>query len=542
MDFLRRYRVKQDYDAGIACIDGLGKMNFIRRSDFVGFIKLTHNIRILPNQEVSAPVDISGSNPTKTGKLKQLTLPLRELEIVGFDLQKCGGEKPRVKLINRGQTTLNLKPHVPIAMLARDNQVDRAREKEGGEDTSVATSEGEGSEVITSSSFPSPLYHETERRGPRSKMFLDKGVGDDTIFSYDTMLNDNDTFTVATNTSTRPQCKKYVDRGVGEDTRRNDNTELKNINSITNASTVDVSTNTVATNIYDFSALIAPQCESSDHKNNSIIFDTLWCSHRDVKDDVKETGKYTSRQNIDFSALVAPQWSSRNNENNMFDTPLCSHRNDYSDVINDNNINEAGAPRWCSDIGGAVAPRWSSRTSETNIFYSTDHLAERVLVNTSKHTITRTEKNMGKKWPIQTDLDRTFSFNQKIKSEDVTRIVGGKIRVQNNYAAQISLPTPLECDIRLDSNPVIPAKIPPGNKLLFSKGSEPNIMHNNNSNNNDDDPNITLNHLWQVNSNNNKKYDRCNLQTPDWCPINVDLNPSSATRAPSRALTNEQEN
>src|SRR6266516_3511984 len=244
MDFLRRYRVKQDYDAGIACIDGLGKMNFIRRSDFVGFIKLTHNIRILPNQEVSAPVDISGSNPTKTGKLKQLTLPLRELEIVGFDLQNCGGEKPRVKLINRGQTTLNLKPHVPIAMLARDNQVDRAREIEGGEDTSVATSEGEGSEGVTSSSFPSPLYHETEMRGARPKMFLDKGVGDDTIFSYDTMLNGNDTFTVATNTSTGPQCKKYVDRGVGEDTIFDNNKEYLNIslkqltNHNTNESTV----------------------------------------------------------------------------------------------------------------------------------------------------------------------------------------------------------------------------------------------------------------------------------------------------------------
>ena len=67
MKFLRAYKIQPNSDTGKIKIDGLGQINFVRRSKFLGYVRLAQRVRLMPNRIFVAHVHISGGEAAKNG-------------------------------------------------------------------------------------------------------------------------------------------------------------------------------------------------------------------------------------------------------------------------------------------------------------------------------------------------------------------------------------------------------------------------------------------------------------------------------------------
>src|SRR6267154_5653034 len=137
MEFLRTYKVQPNYDTGKIKIDGLGQINFVRRSDFLGYIRLAQRVRLMPTRTFVAQVHISGGKAATTGILKPLSFPLPGVEILGLDFDNTHRQKFTIKLFNHRKSILNLRSHGPIALMIRDKSVAASGSPRQGDDDSV---------------------------------------------------------------------------------------------------------------------------------------------------------------------------------------------------------------------------------------------------------------------------------------------------------------------------------------------------------------------------------------------------------------------
>src|SRR6267154_2616949 len=137
MEFLRTYKVQPNYDTGKIKIDGLGQINFVRRSEFLGYVRLAQRVRLMPNRTSVAHVHISGGKAATNGILKPLSFPLPGVEILGLDFDNTRRQKFTIKLFNHGNSVLSLRPHGPIALMIRDKSVAASGSPRQGDDDSV---------------------------------------------------------------------------------------------------------------------------------------------------------------------------------------------------------------------------------------------------------------------------------------------------------------------------------------------------------------------------------------------------------------------
>src|SRR6267154_1225435 len=151
MEFLRVYKVQPNYETGKIKIDGLDQINFVRSSDFLGYIRLAQRVRLMPNRTFVAQVHISGGKAATTGILKPLSFPLPGVEILGLDFDNTHRQKFTIKLFNYRKSILNLRSHGPIALMIRDKSVAASGSPRQRDDDSVGGSHSALQDVGASS-------------------------------------------------------------------------------------------------------------------------------------------------------------------------------------------------------------------------------------------------------------------------------------------------------------------------------------------------------------------------------------------------------
>jgi len=119
IDFLESFKVKQDYSTGVVTILGLGDIDFIRRDDYLGLVRLSKPIRLQPNKMTIVPVSISGGTNARLGNIRDLSSPIPNVKIMGF-VQREGKETNLLQLMNHGDKSLRLKNWGPIAVMVKN--------------------------------------------------------------------------------------------------------------------------------------------------------------------------------------------------------------------------------------------------------------------------------------------------------------------------------------------------------------------------------------------------------------------------------------
>src|SRR6266516_6546122 len=108
LDFVKKYSVLPNYEQGRVFIRGLGDLSFVKKKDFLGVVRLAQGVHLPPHEITSVNVILPGGSTPASGDLKQLSLPLPGIEILGFDTD-FPGTQTKLKLQNNNNISFTLR-------------------------------------------------------------------------------------------------------------------------------------------------------------------------------------------------------------------------------------------------------------------------------------------------------------------------------------------------------------------------------------------------------------------------------------------------
>src|SRR6266516_37175 len=138
LDFVKKFSVLPNYEKGRVFIRGLGDLNFVKKKDFLGVVRLAQGVQLPPREISSVHVILPGRTTSNSGDLMQLSLPLPGIEILGFDTDYPGSQT-KIKLRNNTNSIFTLRIHGPVAVLTQSKIVSETRMKECGARTCDAS-------------------------------------------------------------------------------------------------------------------------------------------------------------------------------------------------------------------------------------------------------------------------------------------------------------------------------------------------------------------------------------------------------------------
>ncbi len=138
LDFVKNFSVLPNYEQGRVFIRGLGDLDFVKKKDFLGVVRLAQGVHLPPREISSVNVILPRRTTASSGDLRQLSLPLKGVEILGFDID-YPGTQTRIKLQNNNNTVFTLRKHGPVAVLTQSKIVSDTRVGEWGARTCDAS-------------------------------------------------------------------------------------------------------------------------------------------------------------------------------------------------------------------------------------------------------------------------------------------------------------------------------------------------------------------------------------------------------------------
>src|SRR6266516_4061113 len=138
LDFVKNFSVLPNYEQGRVFIRGLGDLDFVKKKDFLGVVRLAQGVQLPPREISSVNVILPGRTTSISGDLRQLSLPLQGIDILGFDTDYPGSQT-RIMLRNNNNILCTLRKHGPVAVLAQSKIVRDTGVKECGARTCDAS-------------------------------------------------------------------------------------------------------------------------------------------------------------------------------------------------------------------------------------------------------------------------------------------------------------------------------------------------------------------------------------------------------------------